>query len=205
MRKVVCVDGQRPNLPNRWSTDEVSVIYILFYTSLILSPPLFHPFPILNTKFLQTGCQYREYSFSKGLFYLFFCSFLISLYCCSPFSFTHFHSLQCRTLPPICSSLTCTVFRYLISLNIYLQYWTWNPRRGGATGGWMGRKWSSQPSGELILFFIRASRCDTRIQFRFFGHQVGFHIFCTSSFLSWGMTLNCIRQSYICCHHYVDH
>lgn len=29
MRKVVCIDGYRPEVPNRWTTDPVSVLKIL--------------------------------------------------------------------------------------------------------------------------------------------------------------------------------
>lgn len=35
MRKVVCVDQQRPNIPNRWASDTVSINCILHYFSLI--------------------------------------------------------------------------------------------------------------------------------------------------------------------------
>lgn len=43
MRKVVCIDQQRPNLPNRWTSDPVSkfnfnnIMYYLFFLSKILT------------------------------------------------------------------------------------------------------------------------------------------------------------------------
>lgn len=30
MRKVVCIDQQRPNIPNRWTSDPVSIIITMF-------------------------------------------------------------------------------------------------------------------------------------------------------------------------------
>lgn len=41
MRKVVCVDQQRPNLPNRWASDSVSIFAMLLYSMRIFSLCLF--------------------------------------------------------------------------------------------------------------------------------------------------------------------